>query len=132
MLAKLLAVLASLLAMPELPDISAYITALEPRILGQPLERVRITSPFLLRTAEPPIAAAEGKIVRELRRVGKRIAFGFEDQLWLVLHLMIAGRLHWRPVDAKLGGGVGTAHGDRIGRRKGRQREDAARAGVDG
>jgi formamidopyrimidine-DNA glycosylase len=101
--------LASLLAMPELPDISAYITALEPRILGQPLERVRITSPFLLRTAEPPIAEAEGKVVRELRRIGKRIAFGVENELWLVLHLMIAGRLHWRPVNAKLGGRMNLA-----------------------
>ena len=95
--------------MPELPDISAYITALEPRILGQPLERVRITSPFLLRTAEPPIAEAEGKVVRELRRIGKRIAFGVENELWLVLHLMIAGRLHWRPVNAKLGGRMNLA-----------------------
>jgi formamidopyrimidine-DNA glycosylase len=108
-LAKLTAVLASLLAMPELPDISAYITALEPRILGQPLERVRITSPFLLRTAEPPIAQAEGKVVRELRRIGKRIAFGVENELWLVLHLMIAGRLHWRPANAKLGGRMNLA-----------------------
>ena len=108
-LAKLTAVLASLLAMPELPDISAYITALEPRILGQPLERVRITSPFLLRTAEPPIAEAEGKVVRELRRIGKRIAFGVENELWLVLHLMIAGRLHWRPANAKLGGRMNLA-----------------------
>ncbi|HTP67489.1 MAG TPA: DNA-formamidopyrimidine glycosylase family protein [Dongiaceae bacterium] len=90
--------------MPELPDISAYITALEPRVLGRRLERVRIGSPFLLRTAQPPIADAEGKTVRELRRIGKRIAFGLENDLWLVLHLMIAGRLHWRPLNAKLGG----------------------------
>ena len=90
--------------MPELPDISAYISALEPRILGQPLERVRIASPFLLRTAQPPIADVEGHLVRELRRVGKRIAFGLDNSLWLVLHLMIAGRLHWRPPGAKLGG----------------------------
>jgi formamidopyrimidine-DNA glycosylase len=90
--------------MPELPDISAYISALEPRIVGQPLERVRLASVFLLRTADPPLAAVEGHVVRELRRVGKRIAIGFEGELWLVLHLMIAGRLHWRPVAAKLGG----------------------------
>jgi formamidopyrimidine-DNA glycosylase len=89
---------------PELPDISAYIRALEPRIVGQPLVRARILSTFLLRTAEPPLADAEGQVVRELRRIGKRIAIGVEGDLWLVLHLMIAGRLHWRPVDAKLGG----------------------------
>src|SRR5215468_5912209 len=81
--------------MPELPDIAAYLTALEPRILGQPIERIRLNSPFLLRTAQPPISALEGRIVRELRRVGKRIAVGVEGELWLVLHLMIAGRLHW-------------------------------------
>ena len=103
-LAKLWAVLASLLAMPELPDISAYLTALEARVLGQRLERVRIASPFLLRTAQPPVAEAEGKEVRELRRIGKRIAIGLGNELWLVLHLMIAGRLHWRPAGAKLGG----------------------------
>jgi formamidopyrimidine-DNA glycosylase len=90
--------------MPELPDISAYITALEPRIVGQPLERVRLQSAFLLRTAQPPLTDAEGRVVRELRRVGKRIAIGVENDLWLVLHLMIAGRLHWRPKDAKLAG----------------------------
>jgi len=90
--------------MPELPDIAAYISALEPRILGQPLERVRLASPFLLRTAEPPIASAEGRVVREVRRIGKRIAIGLDDELWLVLHLMIAGRLHWRPPEAKLAG----------------------------
>lgn len=90
--------------MPELPDILAYIRALEPRIVGKQLQRVRIASPFLLRTAQPPIEEVEGRTVRELRRIGKRIAFGFDNGLWLVLHLMIAGRLHWRPVDAKLGG----------------------------
>jgi formamidopyrimidine-DNA glycosylase len=90
--------------MPELPDISAYISALEPRIVGQPLERVRLASVFLLRTADPPLADAEGRVVRELRRIGKRIAIGFDGDLWLVLHLMIAGRLHWRPPNAKLAG----------------------------
>src|SRR6185312_8234633 len=90
--------------MPELPDIAAYISALEPRIVGQPLEQVRLASPFLLRTVQPPVAAVEGKLVRELRRVGKRIAIGVEGDLWLVLHLMIAGRLHWRPAQAKLAG----------------------------
>jgi formamidopyrimidine-DNA glycosylase len=90
--------------MPELPDISAYLYALEERVLGQPLVKARIASPFLLRTAEPPISELEGKVVRELRRIGKRIAFGFEDDYWMVLHLMIAGRLHWRASGAKLGG----------------------------
>jgi formamidopyrimidine-DNA glycosylase len=90
--------------MPELPDITAYIAALEPRIVGRPLLRVRLANPFLLRTADPPIASVNGRTVRELRRVGKRIAIGLDDDLWLVLHLMIAGRLHWRPADAKLAG----------------------------
>ena len=90
--------------MPELPDITAYIDALEPQIVGQPLEHVRVVSAFLLRTARPPVAAVEGRIVRELRRIGKRIAIGVEGDLWLVLHLMIAGRLHWRPPGAKLAG----------------------------
>jgi formamidopyrimidine-DNA glycosylase len=90
--------------MPELPDIVAYISALEPRIVGQPLERVRLTSAFLLRTVQPPLASVEGRVVRELRRVGKRIAIGVEDDLWLTLHLMIAGRLHWRAPEAKLAG----------------------------
>src|SRR5581483_2325410 len=90
--------------MPELPDILAYISALQPRIVGQQLQRVRIASPFLLRTAQPRIEEVEGRTVRELRRIGKRIAIGFDNNLWLVLHLMIAGRLHWRPVEAKLGG----------------------------
>jgi formamidopyrimidine-DNA glycosylase len=90
--------------MPELPDILAYMNALEPRVLGQTLERVRVASPFLLRTVEPPLSAAEGQPVRELRRIGKRIGMGFDNQIWLVLHLMIAGRLHWRAPGAKLGG----------------------------
>ncbi|MGA3347056.1 MAG: DNA-formamidopyrimidine glycosylase family protein [Terracidiphilus sp.] len=90
--------------MPELPDIAAYITALEARILGQVLERVRLGSVFLLRTVEPPIVSVEGRTVREIRRIGKRIAIGVEGELWLVLHLMIAGRLHWRPAQAKLAG----------------------------
>jgi formamidopyrimidine-DNA glycosylase len=91
-------------AMPELPDIAAYISALEPRIVGKKLEQVRIASPFLLRTVQPPLGSAEGRPVRELRRIGKRIAIGLEGDLWLVLHLMIAGRLHWRPRGVKLGG----------------------------
>lgn len=90
--------------MPELPDITAYLTALEPRILGQPLTHIRIASPFLLRTVQPTIEEAEGHTVRTLRRIGKRIAIELDNGLWLVLHLMIAGRLHWRPLGAKLGG----------------------------
>jgi formamidopyrimidine-DNA glycosylase len=89
---------------PELPDISAYIAALEPRILGQPLVRVRLASPFLLRTVQPPPAEAEGRKIRELRRIGKRIAIGVDGDLWIVLHLMIAGRLHWRGPHVKLSG----------------------------
>src|SRR3974390_1897869 len=90
--------------MPELPDISAYISALEPRILGQPLQRVRIASPFLLRTADPPLSSIDGRAVQSIRRIGKRIAIGVEGDLWLVLHLMIAGRLHWKPPQVKLSG----------------------------
>ena len=88
--------------MPELPDIVVYIEALETRILGQPLEHVRLASPFLLRTVDPPLRATEGKMVRELRRIGKRIAIGLDGDLWLVLHLMIAGRLHWRARGVKV------------------------------
>jgi len=90
--------------LPELPDITAYIIALESRILTQPIEKIRLASPFLLRTAQPPIEEVYGHIVRQLRRVGKRIAIGVEGDLWLVLHLMIAGRLHWRDAGAKLAG----------------------------
>lgn len=87
--------------MPELPDITVYIEALEKRILGKKLDRILISGPFLLRTVSPPITSIEGKRVRQLRRVGKRIAIGFEDDIWLVLHLMIAGRLHWYDDKAK-------------------------------
>ncbi len=90
--------------MPELPDISAYLSALEPRIVRQPLTQVRIASPFLLRTVQPRIEDVEGHTVRSLHRIGKRIAIEFDNGLWLVLHLMIAGRLHWRPLGARLGG----------------------------
>jgi formamidopyrimidine-DNA glycosylase len=88
--------------MPELPDIVVYIEALEERILGQRLDRVRLASPFLLRTTIPTIAEAEGRTVRQLRRLGKRIAIRVEGEIWLVLHLMIAGRLHWREPGVKL------------------------------
>ena len=90
--------------MPELPDIAAYISALESRIVGQPIQQIRLASAFLLRTAQPPITDVEGRTVRELRRIGKRIGIGVEGDLWLVLHLMIAGRLHWRSRAAKLAG----------------------------
>jgi formamidopyrimidine-DNA glycosylase len=90
--------------MPELPDITAYITAIEDRVLGQTLERVRLGSVFLLRTVDPPLSSVEGQTVRAVRRIGKRIAIGIEGDLWLVLHLMIAGRLHWKPAQAKLAG----------------------------
>jgi len=92
------------ISVPELPDIAAYISALEPRVVGQTLERIRLASAFLLRTAQPPLSSVEGCVVRELRRIGKRIVFGLEDDLWLALHLMIAGRLHWKPAGAKLAG----------------------------
>ena len=95
--------------MPELPDISAYLAALDVRIRGTKLERIRIATPFLLRNIEPTPADLEGRFVRELRRVGKRIAIGVEGDLWLVLHLMIAGRLHWKPGGAKLPGRIGLA-----------------------
>jgi formamidopyrimidine-DNA glycosylase len=81
--------------MPELPDVTVYVEALQQRIAGQYLERIIIPSPFLLRTALPPIQSAQGKRVTEVRRIGKRIAIGLESELWLVFHLMIAGRLHW-------------------------------------
>ena len=87
--------------MPELPDITVYIEALEQRIAGTKLERVLVASPFLLRTAVPPLASVEGKQVTGLRRLGKRICIGVEGDLWLVLHLMIAGRLHWYEDRAK-------------------------------
>lgn len=88
--------------MPELPDITVYIEALEKRILHQRLERVRIASPFLLRTANPPLVSAEGKSVGEIRRLGKRICIDLDDGIWLVLHLMIAGRLHWKKWGTKV------------------------------
>ena len=88
--------------MPELPDITIYVEAIERRVLGESLDDVKIRSPFLLRTFDPPLDSVKGKTVREIRRLGKRIALGLDDELWLVLHLMIAGRLHWKPVGVKL------------------------------
>ena len=90
--------------MPELPDIAAYITALETRVVGQTLEQVRLASPFLLRTAQPLLSAIKGHRVQGLRRIGKRIVIEFENHVFAVLHLMIAGRLHWRERGAKLAG----------------------------
>lgn len=90
--------------MPELPDITVYIEALQKRIAGQAIQKVRLASPFLLRTFRPPMESVHGREVRELLRLGKRIAIGLDDDLWLVLHLMIAGRLHWLECGAKLSG----------------------------
>jgi formamidopyrimidine-DNA glycosylase len=95
--------------MPELPDIEVYIEALERRILGQPLDRVRVASPFLLRSVDPPLTDASGRKVASLRRIGKRIAMGLDGDLWLVLHLMIAGRLHWKRPGAKVSGRLALA-----------------------
>jgi formamidopyrimidine-DNA glycosylase len=95
--------------MPELPDVVVYIERLRPRIEGQPLERIRLASPFLLRTVDPPIAELAGMKVSGLRRIGKRIVVCLEPDLFLVLHLMIAGRLHWKPRGAKVPARVGLA-----------------------
>jgi formamidopyrimidine-DNA glycosylase len=95
--------------MPELPDIVVYLERLRPRVLQQVLETVTLASPFLLRTVDPPLADVEGQRVKELLRVGKRIVFGFDPDLFLVLHLMIAGRLHWKPRGAKVPAKVGLA-----------------------
>ncbi len=95
--------------MPELPSIIVYLEALEPRIVERPLEKIRLASPFLLRSVEPPLREAEGKRVVELRRLGKRIVIGLEQELFLVLHLMIAGRLHWKAPGAKIHGKIGLA-----------------------
>jgi formamidopyrimidine-DNA glycosylase len=94
---------------PELPDVVVYLECLERRVVGQTLDKVRLRSPFLLRTVEPPLAQAEGKTVRGLRRLGKRLVFELDDAFFLVLHLMIAGRLHWKPRGAKLPGKIGLA-----------------------
>src|SRR5438105_4141855 len=97
------------MTMPELPDIVLYIDCLEARIRGQPLERVRLANPFLLRTFEPPIDETTGRMVTGLRRLGKRIVIALDTDLFLVLHLMIAGRLHWKPRGAKPPGKIGLA-----------------------
>lgn len=92
--------------MPELPDILAYLEALAPRVVGQPIERARALSPFVVRTVEPQFSEIEGKQVRTLDRLGKRIVFVLDDELYLIVHLMIAGRLRWRPRDGKLFGRI--------------------------
>src|SRR5438045_4137986 len=95
--------------MPELPDIVVYLECLHPRVVGQVIDRIRLINPFLLRTFDPPLKEAEGKTVRALRRLGKRIVFELDDELFLVLHLMIAGRLQWKTKGAKPPGRVGLA-----------------------
>jgi formamidopyrimidine-DNA glycosylase len=95
--------------MPELPDVTVYIEALNERVLKQPIQKIRIGSPFIVRSFDPPITAAEGKFVRSLRRLGKRIVFDLEDELFLVIHLMIAGRFHWKPKDVKIARKYGQA-----------------------
>lgn len=87
--------------MPELPDIVAYIEALEPRVLNHPIREIRVASPFVLRSVDPPLSEASGKKVTHLRRIGKRIVFGLEDDLFIVIHLMIAGRFHWKEKPTK-------------------------------
>ena len=95
--------------MPELPDVTVYIEALHARIAGATLERVRLASPFVLRSVDPPLAEAGGRTVRGLRRVGKRIAIALDGDLFLVIHLMIAGRLHWKPAGTRPPGKIGLA-----------------------
>src|SRR5881398_3027610 len=87
--------------MPELPDVLLYIESLKPRILSQPLERVRLASPFVVRSVSPPMSAIQGRIVRALFRLGKQIVLEFEGDLFLVVHLMIAGRFQWREAQAR-------------------------------
>src|SRR6185503_5689441 len=93
----------------ELPDISLYLHALGSRVVGHSLQRVRLVNAFLLRSVEPPLTAFEGRVVRTLERLGKRIVFGFDDEYFLVLHLMISGRLRWKETGARVPGRVGLA-----------------------
>jgi len=95
--------------MPELPDISLYLHALRPRVVGQVLEHVRLASPFLLRSVQPPVTAVEGRVVTDVQRLGKRIVFALDGDLFLVLHLMIAGRLRWKPPRTPIPGRLGLA-----------------------
>src|SRR5215475_6424177 len=96
--------------MPELPDIVVYIQQLESRIVGSRLDRIQLTSPFLLRSVVPPLPEAEGKEVLEIRRLGKRIVIGLEGSLFLVFHLMISGRFHWRERSSRNSGRTGLAN----------------------
>ncbi|HTV01488.1 MAG TPA: DNA-formamidopyrimidine glycosylase family protein [Luteitalea sp.] len=98
--------------MPELPDLTAYVHAIRMRVVGHPLERVRIGNPFLLRSVDPPLDAFEGRVLEDVRLIGKRLVFVFPDEYFLVLHLMIAGRLHWKKAGAKVPGKVGLASFD--------------------
>ena len=95
--------------MPELPDVTVYIEALSERVLNQPIQKIRIGSPFVLRSFDPPISAAEGKKVKALRRLGKRIVLELEEDLFLIFHLMIAGRFHWKPKGARIARKYGQA-----------------------
>src|SRR5262245_20143700 len=95
--------------MPELPDVLLYIESLKPRILNQTLERVRLSSPFVVRSVDPPFSAINGRKVIQLRRLGKQIVFEFDDELFLVIHLMIAGRFQWKERGAKIPGKLGLA-----------------------
>src|SRR6266487_6242481 len=95
--------------MPELPDLTIYVERLAARLVGQPIERIRLVSPFLVRSVEPPLRAAEGKRLVGVRRIGKRIVWLLEDDLFLVFHLMIAGRFHWKAKGAKIPAKVGLA-----------------------
>lgn len=95
--------------MPELPDVTVYVECIAAKTLGETLERVRIASPFVVRSVDPPIYEIEGKAVRNVRRIGKRIAIGLDDDLWIVIHLMIAGRFRWLKPGAKIPGRMGLA-----------------------
>lgn len=95
--------------MPELPDVTVYVECIEAKLLGRTLERIRIASPFVVRSVDPPIREIEGKAVRGVRRIGKRIAIGFDEDLWVVIHLMIAGRFRWLKPGAKIPGRLGLA-----------------------
>lgn len=95
--------------MPELPDVTVYVECITAKTFGRKIEKVRVTSPFVVRSVDPPIREAEGKTVREVRRIGKRIAIGIDDGIWIVIHLMIAGRFRWLKAGAKMPGRLGLA-----------------------
>jgi len=95
--------------MPELPDVTVYIELIAAKTVGRTIDRVRIASPFVVRSVDPPVSAAEGKTVRDVRRIGKRIAIGIDDDIWIVIHLMIAGRFRWITPGAKIPGRMGLA-----------------------